>query len=37
MMLFPNSAHGFGGDAPESAKWTFILRNLGMLQPAAQP
>lgn len=30
MMMFPNSDHGIGSPAYQSAKWSFILRNFGM-------
>ncbi len=37
MMLFPGSAHGIFSPAHESVKWSFILRNLGLLDPAPTP
>ena len=32
MMVFPTSDHGIFSPAEDSAKWTFILRNFGMVR-----
>jgi dipeptidyl-peptidase-4 len=37
MMLFPRAGHGIMSPAHESAKWSFILRHLGMLPGATLP
>jgi hypothetical protein len=35
MMVFPTSDHGIFSPAEDSARWTFILRNFGMVRVPA--